>query len=146
VSSLWRRHRRRLEVEIVLGIFLSMSVLVGVITMRFHRRAATSEEARDVIAEEQAALRRVATLVARQPSPGEVFAAVTEAVGRLLQVDAAAMLVNDANGAGTVVGVWFGTSRMGARPRSRPRVSRSTQQLPRRSISRSSSAAASGAR
>jgi hypothetical protein len=32
------------------------------------------------LAEEQAALRRVATLVAQQPSPQEVFTAVTEAV------------------------------------------------------------------
>jgi hypothetical protein len=32
-----------------------------------------------VLAEEQAALRRVATLVACQPSPAQVFAAVTEA-------------------------------------------------------------------
>ena len=38
-------------------------------------------------AEEQAALRRVATLVARAASPGEVFAAVTAEVGRMLDVD-----------------------------------------------------------
>jgi GAF domain-containing protein len=36
------------------------------------------------LAEEQAALRRVATLVARGAAPEEVFAAVTEEVGRLL--------------------------------------------------------------
>jgi len=40
-----------------------------------------------VVAEEQAALRRLATLVARGPAPQEVFAAVTEEVGRLLSVD-----------------------------------------------------------
>jgi signal transduction histidine kinase len=39
------------------------------------------------LAEEQAALRRVATLVARGAAPDEVFAAVTEEVGRLLSVD-----------------------------------------------------------
>jgi GAF domain-containing protein len=39
------------------------------------------------VAEEQAALRRVATLVARGVPPEEVFAAVTEEVGRLLSVD-----------------------------------------------------------
>jgi len=39
------------------------------------------------IAEEQAALRRVAVLVARAAPPGEVFAAVTEEVGRLLSAD-----------------------------------------------------------
>jgi hypothetical protein len=40
------------------------------------------------LAEEQAALRRVATLVARGTPPGEVFAAVAEEVGRLLPVGA----------------------------------------------------------
>src|SRR4051794_4739644 len=40
--------------------------------------------ASDLIAEEQAALRRVATLVARGAPPEQVFAAVTAEVGRLL--------------------------------------------------------------
>jgi hypothetical protein len=40
-----------------------------------------------VLAEEQAALRRVATLVARGAMPEEVFSAVTEEVGRLLSVE-----------------------------------------------------------
>jgi signal transduction histidine kinase len=39
------------------------------------------------LADEQAALRRVATLVARASAPAEVFAAVAEEVGRLLGVD-----------------------------------------------------------
>jgi len=39
------------------------------------------------LAEEQAALRRVATLVARGPSPEEVFTAVAEEVGRLLDAE-----------------------------------------------------------
>ena len=43
------------------------------------------------VADEQAALRRVATLVARSAPPAEVFAAVAEEVGRLLSVDAAAV-------------------------------------------------------
>ena len=41
-------------------------------------------------AEEQAALRRVATLVARAAPPEEVFAAVTAEAGRLLSADARA--------------------------------------------------------
>jgi signal transduction histidine kinase len=44
-----------------------------------------------VLAEEQVALRRVATLVARGVPPEEVFAAVVEEVGRLLSADYAAM-------------------------------------------------------
>src|ERR1700761_1003256 len=41
------------------------------------------------LAEEQAALRRVATLVARATPPEEVFAAVAEEVGQLLRVELA---------------------------------------------------------
>ena len=44
-----------------------------------------------MLAEEQAALRRVATLVARGVPPEQVFAAVTEEVGRLLSAEYAAM-------------------------------------------------------
>jgi signal transduction histidine kinase len=44
-----------------------------------------------VLAEEQAALRRVATLVARGAPPEELFAAVVEEVGRLLPVHIAGM-------------------------------------------------------
>jgi signal transduction histidine kinase len=44
-----------------------------------------------LLGKEQAALRRVATLVARGVAPEEVFATVTEEVGRLLAVDLATM-------------------------------------------------------
>ncbi len=44
------------------------------------------------LADEQAALRRVATLVAQGVPAPELFAAVTEEVGQLLRVDAAAMI------------------------------------------------------
>jgi signal transduction histidine kinase len=43
------------------------------------------------VADEQAALRRVATLVAQGAAPEQVFAAVTEEYARLVPVDAAAM-------------------------------------------------------
>jgi signal transduction histidine kinase len=60
-------------------------------------------------AEEQAALRRVATLVARAAPPEEVFAAVTAEVGRVLSADVAGMSRYDSDGAATVVGVWTST-------------------------------------
>jgi GAF domain-containing protein len=47
----------------------------------------SSVEELPALAEEQAALRRVATLVARGIAPEEVFAAVAEEVGRLLALD-----------------------------------------------------------
>jgi GAF domain-containing protein len=58
------------------------------------------------LAKEQAALRRVATLVARGVPPEEVFAAVTEEVGQLLPVDLAIMGRFEGDGTGSVVAAW----------------------------------------
>jgi signal transduction histidine kinase len=55
---------------------------------------------------EQAALRRVATLVARAAPPEEVFAAVTEEAGRLVGADYTAMARYDPGEARTVVASW----------------------------------------
>ncbi len=52
------------------------------------------------LAEEQAALRRVATLVARGASPAEVLAAVAEQVGSVLDADSTTILRLDPDGAG----------------------------------------------
>jgi signal transduction histidine kinase len=60
-------------------------------------------------ADEQAALRRVATLVARATPPNEVFAAVAEEAGRLLGADHGTMSRYDPDGAATLVGTWSGT-------------------------------------
>jgi signal transduction histidine kinase len=57
-------------------------------------------------AEEQAALRRVATLVARGAPPEQVFSAVTEEAGRVLGADYSAMARYDPDGAITNLGVW----------------------------------------
>ena len=61
------------------------------------------------LAEEQAALRRVATLVARATPPQEVFAAVAEEVGRLLAVDFAILVRYDPQDTLEVVGAWTRT-------------------------------------
>jgi len=61
------------------------------------------------IAEEQAALRRVAVLVAGGAPPEEVFGAVTEEVGRLLEVDFATLVRYDPQDAITIVGTWTRT-------------------------------------
>ena len=58
------------------------------------------------LADEQAALRRVATVVARQPSPDEVFAAVTKEVGTLLRVDHSYMWRYEPDGSATMVAYW----------------------------------------
>jgi signal transduction histidine kinase len=61
-----------------------------------------------VLAEEQTALRRVATLVARGAAPEEVFAAVAEEVGQLFPVDLATMCRYDSGRTLTFVASWGG--------------------------------------
>jgi signal transduction histidine kinase len=56
--------------------------------------------------EEQAALRRVATMVAGGALPEEVFATVSAEVGRLLEADFTILSRYDQDGAATVVGTW----------------------------------------
>jgi PAS domain S-box-containing protein len=61
---------------------------------------------RTALAEEQAALRRVATSVARESSPDQVFAAVVEEVGRIVGVDSTAMLRYEDDETATPVASW----------------------------------------
>jgi GAF domain-containing protein len=61
------------------------------------------------LAEEQAALRRVATLVAQATPPQQVFAAVAGEVGRLLGVDFALLVRYDPQDTLAVVGTWTRT-------------------------------------
>jgi signal transduction histidine kinase len=58
------------------------------------------------LAEEQAALRRVATIVARESSPAAVLAKVAEEVGLLLGVEAAVIHRYEPEGEATVVASW----------------------------------------
>jgi signal transduction histidine kinase len=60
-------------------------------------------------AEEQAALRRVATLVARGAPPAEVFETVSGEVGRLVGADAAGLSRYESDGTATVLGGWART-------------------------------------
>jgi signal transduction histidine kinase len=65
-----------------------------------------ADEAVRALAAEQAALRRVATLVASEGDPREVFSAVTEEVGRLLGAQSANMVRYEDGDAASVVGAW----------------------------------------
>ena len=79
--------------------------LVATAVANAQNRAAL-ETSRDDLArlvEEQAALRRVATLVARGIEPAEVFSAVAEEIRRLLGADSAAMGRFDPDGTSAVV-------------------------------------------
>jgi GAF domain-containing protein len=71
--------------------------------------AIANAESRDVrfrLADEQAALRRVATLVARDSPPGDVFDAVAMEVGTLLDTDVTVVGRYDGDGAATAIGSW----------------------------------------
>jgi GAF domain-containing protein len=71
--------------------------------------AIANAESRDALArlaDEQAALRRVATLVARDVPPGEVFDAVAMEVGKLLDTDVTVVGRYDPDGAATAIGSW----------------------------------------
>ena len=67
------------------------------------------------LAEEQAALRRVATLVAAGAPPEEAFAAVAEEAGRLLLVDVANMCRYEPDGMATIVASAGGRFVVGSR-------------------------------
>jgi signal transduction histidine kinase/uncharacterized protein YoaH (UPF0181 family) len=70
---------------------------------------AESREELTRLAEEQAALRRVATLVAQGRPPAEVFEAVSAEVGRLVPADASALSRFGADGTVTTLGAWTRT-------------------------------------
>jgi signal transduction histidine kinase len=101
---------RDLDVETagVLGVSIVTSVLVAEIASHAGRRAEVSEEARGLLANEQAALRRVATLVARGLPATDVFAAVAEEVGRLMSIDGTRIIRYESDGSATVVAAWAG--------------------------------------
>jgi signal transduction histidine kinase len=69
-----------------LVVYLGVAVLLGELAAHAARRAEAAERARGEIADAQAALRRVATLVAQGAPAHELFAAVAAEAGILLDV------------------------------------------------------------
>jgi signal transduction histidine kinase len=70
------------------------------------RALRVSEAAQRALADEQAALRRVATLVASEAPPNRVFQQVTEEVGRLLGLPRATVVKYDGARTATIVSGW----------------------------------------
>ena len=70
------------------------------------QRLVASESATRALADEQAALRRIATLVASEAPPSSVFEQVTAEVARLLGAPSAGVLRYEPDGHATVVGSW----------------------------------------
>jgi GAF domain-containing protein len=73
------------------------------------RRERAGREEIERLAGEQAALRRVATLVAKAAAPEEIFAAVAEELAQLSGADIAVVLRYEPDGAATVLGCWSGS-------------------------------------
>jgi signal transduction histidine kinase len=80
---------------------------------RAGRTPAREARAAERLVEEQAALRRVATLVARGVPPEEVFAVVTEEVGRLLNGPLAGMARYESGDTATVLATWAAEGEFG---------------------------------
>jgi signal transduction histidine kinase len=82
---------------------------IGLLGRSFNEMAASVESSQAKLArfaEEQSALRRVATLVARGVPPPDAFGAVTEEVGRLLRADIAHMVRFETDGTASGVAGW----------------------------------------
>jgi signal transduction histidine kinase len=80
---------------VALLVFLPIALLANILAGQARVRAAESEQRRreaSALAEQQAALRRVATLVARGVSPSEVYPAAVAELSRGLGVDNVALL------------------------------------------------------
>jgi signal transduction histidine kinase len=91
---------------VALGVFLVTAVVAGELAARLQRAA--QESAR--LSREQAALRRVATLVARGAPPAAIFTAVAKEVGQLFAAEFSAVVRYDPDGTSTAAGSW---SRIG---------------------------------
>ena len=91
---------------VALGVYLVTAVVTGVLAARLHKTAQAAAR----LSDEQAALRRVATLIARGAPPEEVFVAVSAEIGQVLSADFTSMSRYDRDGTATVVGIWSRTS------------------------------------
>ena len=95
----------RQETGLLRGMARTAAMTIRMLSVLDHERAAREEVER--LAREQAALRRVATLVAKAVSPEEIFAAVAREVGNALRaVDFAMVGRYDPDHIVEVVGGW----------------------------------------
>ena len=87
-------------------LFIAISALTSLLLAAMTAERTRAEGAQRALAGEQAALRRVATLVAGEAPPSRVFEQVTEEVGRLLGLPGATVMHYDGVRTATVVGAW----------------------------------------
>jgi signal transduction histidine kinase len=90
-------------------LFIATAAITSLVLAAVTAERTRAEAAQRALAAEQAALRRVATLVAADPPPSRVFEQVTEEIGRLLKLPGANVMKLDGPRAATVVGAWSET-------------------------------------
>ena len=96
---------------VIVVIFLVAAIFRALSPAWLAERGIYAEESRDklsMLATQQQALQRVATLVARGVSPPEVFATVTQEVGLLLPAEITRLVRFEADGSGTSPGPGVG--------------------------------------
>src|SRR5215218_7044433 len=106
-----------LATQLFIAISALTSLLLAAVTAERTQAAMAltqSESSQRTLAGEQAALRRVATPVARAAAPDHVFEQVTKEVAQLLAVHGASVVRYDESGTARVVGGWSddGTLRL----------------------------------
>lgn len=88
----------------VTAMYIGIGVFVGAILEGTRRRAASSEAVRGKLADEQAALRRVATLIAQGRPPEEIFAAVAGEMRNHVGADVTRIIRIDSDGTAILMG------------------------------------------
>ncbi len=104
-----------LATQMFLATAALASLILAAVTAertRAARALVASEAAQRALADEHAALRRVATVVAEEAPPSRVFQQVTEEAGRLLGLPGAAIVQYQGTDTATVVGGWNDDGRM----------------------------------
>jgi signal transduction histidine kinase len=87
-------------------LFVAVAALTSLMLAAVTAERSASEDAQRQIAAEQAALRRIATLVARVNQPDRVFGEVTAAAARTIGASAASLACFDSGNTATFVGGW----------------------------------------
>ena len=87
-------------------LFIATAALTSLVLAAVTAERRRAEAAVRELAEEQAALRRVATLVASEADPATVFEGVTEETARLLGLPSAAIARYEDAESAMIVGVW----------------------------------------
>jgi signal transduction histidine kinase len=88
---------------LIAGMYIGLGVLAGSLAELTRRKAEVAEAGRSKLAGEQAALRRVATLVARGVEPSKVFSSVALETRDLLGADATTIVCFEPDATGRIV-------------------------------------------